>query len=439
MSRFYYNGVLLPDIPTEISTDEYPYIWIRKNQSSGYYDLACATNIYYYTSSNSRINISSGTQRWYRIPIDTVVDDTTEWVFYTTISGSDYWGISTTQSILWSGFNIPNGSATSTDVYFSGSSAILENARLISVEKIEAETGTLTGSAVVTDRTDLSGNIVVDGIGSNATGTLTLNFTVPKSDYYVIRMYFTHNGTRDFKYVLNGKTYLQSVVGTSYYLIETIDFQMYLNEGANSVLFKGGTTTYAPMFDSFKILKISTNTIKYLVRNNDTIYTVADGSLVEVSGELNSNLFINNGVDNIPDGALLMTLSNPEVLCWTDSETLPTLTATVKGIPQPQVIVSEEINLMDGSIKGIESVAIDCKGEPVFAVSFDKKATWIMHNGTEWVAVSDKLAGMTKTEFEAITTEQWQAQYEVSSDMYIRCTLLYETQSITTVSIGFVN
>lgn len=178
---------------------------------------------------------------------------------------------------------------------------------------------------------------------------------------------------------------------------------------------------------------------KYLIRDGKTIYTVTDGTLSVVEGDLTANLFISSGVDAIPDGALLITLRNPEVLCWTDAETLPTLTATVKGIPQPQLIVSEEINLMDGSIKGIDSVAIDCKGEPIFAVSFDKKATWIMHNGTEWVAVSDKLAGMTKTEFEAITTEQWQAQYEVSSDMYIRCTLLDETQSVTTVSVGFVN
>lgn len=179
---------------------------------------------------------------------------------------------------------------------------------------------------------------------------------------------------------------------------------------------------------------------KYLVRDNNTIYTVSGNALAEVTGELNAQLFQNSGVDAIPDGTLLMTLSNPEVLCWTDAETLPTLTATVQGIPpQPQVIVSEEINLMDGSIKGIESVAIDCKGEPVFAVSFDKKATWIIHNRTRWVAVSDELSGMTKAGLEAITTEQWQAPYETASDMYIRCTLFDETQSVTTVSISFVN
>ena len=180
--------------------------------------------------------------------------------------------------------------------------------------------------------------------------------------------------------------------------------------------------------------------VKFLIQNEDKYYTISDASLSEVSlTELNAQAFQDYGFDDLPDGALLMTLSAPEVLCWTDSDTLPTLTATVKGIPQPQVIVSEEINLMDGTIKGIESVTIECKGEPVFAVSFDKKATWMMYNGTEWVAVSDEITGMTKADFGAITTEQWQPQYEASSDMYIRCTLLNETQSLTSITLNFIN
>ena len=178
---------------------------------------------------------------------------------------------------------------------------------------------------------------------------------------------------------------------------------------------------------------------KYLVRDVNTLYTITDGSLVEVSGELNSNLFIDNGVDEIPSGTLLMTLSNPEVLCWADSDKVPTLTATVKGIPEPQIVMSKEIDLMHSSIKGINGVIVDCKGDVLFAVSFDKKATWMMHNGTEFVEVYDKLAGMTKTEFEAITTEQWQPKYEASSEMYIRCAILDKTQSITTINIDFIN
>ena len=179
---------------------------------------------------------------------------------------------------------------------------------------------------------------------------------------------------------------------------------------------------------------------KYLISDSDKYYTVADSALSEVSiAELNAQAFQDYGFDDFPDGALLMTLSAPEVLYWTDSDTLPTLTATVKGIPQPQVVISRSIDLMHSSIKGIEKVTVDCKREPVFAVSFDGKNTWLIHDGTDWVAVADELAGMTKATFEAITTEQWQTQYEASRDMYIRFALSDVAQSVTSVNVDFVN
>ena len=305
MSKFYYNGILLPNIPTEHLSSN-PYVFIRKNNTSGFYDLVLGASAWYYNSSNIGVS-PSGTDLcyWYRIPI---VDSESynEWVFNEETTG--YFGLDTNRTVLWSLQDISNGKNSST-IYFVA--------------------------------------------------------TYP-------------------------------------------------------------TPTIA-------------NTTKYLVRDSGKIYTVVDGALSEITGTLNADLFINSGADAIPDGALLMTLSNPEVLCWTDAEKLPTLTATVKGIPEPQIVMSKEIDLMDGSIKGINGVTVDCKGDVLFAVSFDKKATWMMHNGTEWVAVSDELSGMTKTEFEAITAEQWQPKYEASSDMYIRCILFDETQSITTVNIDFIN
>lgn len=180
-------------------------------------------------------------------------------------------------------------------------------------------------------------------------------------------------------------------------------------------------------------------TNKYLVRDNTTIYTVSDGSLIEVQGTLNADLFTTYGTYEIPSGNLLMTLASPEVLCWKDSDKIPTLVAIVKGIPKPQIVMSKEIDLMHSSIKGINGVTVDCKGDVLFAVSFDKKVTWVKHNGSEFVEVSDELTGMTELEFEAITAEQWQAKYELSSDMYIRCTLTDATQSVTSVNISFIN
>lgn len=434
MSKFYYNGILLPDIPTEhLATN--PYVFIIKNNPLGYYDLILGNDKWYY--SNSAVYpANSNTIYWYRIPLKGY-ESYNEWVFYKELTSG--FTIDADRIVLWSNDDILNGSLTSTDVYFAGSCAILESARLIPIEKIEAETGTLTGSAVVADRTDISGNIVVDYIQASIAGTLTLNFTAPKSDYYVIRMYFTHGETRDFKYVLNGKTYLKSVVGTSWYLIETVDFQMYLNEGSNSVLFKGGTTEYAPMFDSFEILEISTNITKYLVRNNDTIYTVTDGALSEITGALNADLFINSGVDTIPDGTLLMTLSNPEVLCWTDSDRVPTLTATVTGIPYPQIIISEKIYLTDKSITGIESALATCEGDLIVAVSFDDKQTWKAWNGEQWATLSDDNTGMSKETLEGITFEQWNELCTGATGFYIRVSLLDTTQTVKKIVFDFSN
>lgn len=198
----------------------------------------------------------------------------------------------------------------------------------------------------------------------------------------------------------------------------------------------GGDSSTDAIIECVQLLP---KTNKYLVRDNTTIYTVSDGALAEVQGTLNADLFTTYGTYEIPSGNLLMTLASPEVLCWKDSDKVPTLVAIVKGIPKPQIVMSKEIDLMHSSIKGIKGVTVDCKGDVLFAVSFDNKATWMQHNGTDWVDVADELTGMTELEFEAITAEQWQAKYELSSDMYIRCTLTDATQSVTSVNISFIN
>ena len=52
MAKYYYNGVLLPEVPSVV-LDNYPYYWIRKNNSTGQYQLICAAEPWYYTVSNS--------------------------------------------------------------------------------------------------------------------------------------------------------------------------------------------------------------------------------------------------------------------------------------------------------------------------------------------------------------------------------------------------
>ena len=427
MSKFYYNGILLPDIPTEhLATN--PYIWIRKNQRSGYYDLVLGNDKWYYSSS-AVYPANSDVIYWYQIPLDGY-ESYDEWVFNEETTG--FFGVDTNRTVLWSNYSIPNGSTTSTTLYYPKCERIIYTNEKLKFNDIKLP---------MLPTEYLSSNPYVFIRKNNTSGFYDLVLGASAWYYDSSKIGVSPSGT-DLCYwyripIVDSESYIE----WEYYQSTT----GYFGLDSERTLFwslqdipngKNSSTIY---FEATYPTPTITNTTKYLVRDSGKIYTVVDGALSEITGTLNADLFINSGADAIPDGALLMTLSNPEVLCWTDAETLPTLTATVKGIPQPQVIVSEEINLMDGSIKGIESVTIDCKGEPIFAVSFDKKASWIMHNGTDWVNVADELTGMTKTVFEAVTTEQWQTQYETASDMYIRCTLLDETQSLTSITLNFIN
>ena len=301
-----YNGVELPDLPQGVLED-YPYVFIRKDNTNKCYDLSLSNRILYYSSSPSRMNFPVGTAKWYQIPFSATIDENTEWVFNSTYYGGDYWGLDSNRTVMWSMFDIPSGSVTSTTIYFAGSPI----------------------------------------------------------EYPAIK--------------------------------------------------------------------------KYLVRDNGTIYTVTEGALAEVTGELNSNLFIDNGIDTIPDGALLMTLATPEVLCWTNADTVPKLTATVTATPQPQVIITDKIYLTDKSITGIESALATCEGDLIVAVSFDDKQTWKAWNGEQWATLSDDNTGMSKETLEGITFEQWNELYTGATGFYVRVSLLDTTQSVEKIIFDFSN
>ena len=427
MSKYYYNGVLLPEIPRDILA-EYPNVFIYKWADSGIINfMAAPINnkwYYYYDSTYHQIRISECSYKRY-----TYNTDTDAWKFIADHTDNGRWGVDV-GSVIWSNNTIPSGNVDSTTAYFPKCGVCQYTTKKLDYNGVtlpSIPTEHFATHPFVWIRKNLSSgyyDLCMDTAQWYYNNNNGIYPTASTTQYWYRIPIATAGACTEWEF------YKETTGG--YTIDESRVVLWSLQDISNG---KKSTTVYFNETSPVVDLSIT----KYLVRNNDTIYTVTDGSLVEVSGELNSNLFLDNGVDTIPDGALLMTLSNPEVLCWTDSDKVPTLTATVKGIPQPQVIVSEEINLMDGSIKGIESVTIDCKGEPIFAVSFDKKASWIMHNGTDWVNVADELTGMTKTVFEAVTTEQWQTQYETASDMYIRCTLLDETQSLTSITLNFIN
>lgn len=276
-----------------------------------------------------------------------------------------------------------------------------------------------------TSQTDIEFTILQDGV-------LSLNYTVSSETNY------------DWLYINIDGTDVIKKSGT----VDWTDYTKELTAGTHTLSLKytkDGSSSSGSDAGAIGYLTISgvipPYDTRYLIRSGTTLYTVVDDALSELTTtDIGAQTFLDYGIEDIPDGALLLGLSNPEVLYWQDSEEdLPTLTAIVTATPPYQVIMSQAIDLMHSSIKGINSITVNCKGDVLFAVSFDNKATWMKWDGTDWVNVADELTGMSKTELEAITTEQWQAKYELSSDMYIRCTLTDATQFVTSVNISFIN
>lgn len=115
-----YNGVRLPKIPESLLAS-YPYAWIRKNTTSGYYDLIMSDSPYYYSSYIYEGAGVAG-KPYYRVPISSA-GSATGWTNYGS-HGYTSWGLDANRTVLWSNHDIPNGSATATDIYFEGTEPV---------------------------------------------------------------------------------------------------------------------------------------------------------------------------------------------------------------------------------------------------------------------------------------------------------------------------
>jgi hypothetical protein len=113
--KAYYNGVLLPEIPTDVLA-QYPYAWIRLKGDGTAYDLILSPYSWYFTSS---LLTQNSTYVRY-----TSTASTAEWTYKT--SYTDDGNFSLGGGLVWSNHDIPNGSATATEIYFKGSEPIKE-------------------------------------------------------------------------------------------------------------------------------------------------------------------------------------------------------------------------------------------------------------------------------------------------------------------------
>ena len=113
-AKCYYNGVLLPGIPAEMFV-KYPYAWIRLGSDGKTYDLILSPYSWYFTD---KLLTQSSKYVWYTATIEAGC-----WVYKTTYTDTGEFNLG--GGLIWSNHDIPNGSATATEIYFEGSEPVL--------------------------------------------------------------------------------------------------------------------------------------------------------------------------------------------------------------------------------------------------------------------------------------------------------------------------
>lgn len=117
MAKYYYNGVLLPEIPAD-AISEYPYAVIVEDTTTGEYYLTLKQSPSYY-SNQYLLETTVPRKTGYLAS-----SEETEWVM--SYSDTSVVNVYNPFVLCWSNHDIPNGSATATEIYFSGSDPVPE-------------------------------------------------------------------------------------------------------------------------------------------------------------------------------------------------------------------------------------------------------------------------------------------------------------------------
>ena len=162
----------------------------------------------------------------------------------------------------------------------------------------------------------------------------------------------------------------------------------------------------------------------YLVRKDNTIYTVADGALVAIpETELTAAVFVEYGAITPPSSELLLSLGDHSVYSWSSGDTGKKLTADLVAYPHPSAIEAVA-DMSHPSILGMSLMTANFSGNVTVSVSLDNRASW-----TDEVPLSDWLN---------TNLEELFASLPESRRLYIRF-ILHDDATISRFKITYIN
>lgn len=106
-----YNGIRLPQVP--LACNGYPYRWIYYDTNNKVYNLVLSPYPWYYST---RMYTQTSTYEMYQ-----ATESSDLWTFYRTYTNG---GNLPSSVMKWSNHDIPKGSATATEIYFTGTESV---------------------------------------------------------------------------------------------------------------------------------------------------------------------------------------------------------------------------------------------------------------------------------------------------------------------------
>ena len=236
------------------------------------------------------------------------------------------------------------------------------------------------------------------------------NIVVGLDDFYCLCGFRLYVGTlsyraNSFKILISSdglnfdEIYSDSCSSSSSFL--EFEFPNTLYSKYVKIEFTGSNSTRLYVYE-FELYGIPALT-KYLLRSDSTIYTITDNVLnaLELT-ELTEDIFQTYGINDTPELSVILGLTNPEILYWTNRKDFSCTKAIMTALPYTQSIVTNLIDISHPTIIGINSITGICEGSPLFSCEFN--GVWKEHNGINWV---DEVSGMTLDILQSITSEQW--------------------------------
>ena len=162
----------------------------------------------------------------------------------------------------------------------------------------------------------------------------------------------------------------------------------------------------------------------YLLRLEDTFYTVTDGEMVALElSEPSAVAFLEYGFEELPTAELLTPLANPQFYLWESGEDTTPIKAVLKAYPYPQVL-SCVADMSHITILSIKLLTAEYSGDVRVQYSVDDGVSY-----TEEIAIADFL----NTDL----TVLWESLPE-SRKLYLRF-ILHDDAALSRFKITYEN